>query len=221
MNEAIRSMGRWAALKVTAGLILALLGAGLSWAGAGQDDPPELNPFGPSTKAGAREDSVPGYVELSDGTIRPGRIYLTRDARLKIFDAKTERQREVPLKAIRRLDGTIEREWLEPEWRFKENANDEKVYTGRSYPSREYVHAITLPDGRTLRGPLSALVYVVRETGGEPEKFLLHKRDKGAAGTTLKSMVYVRTIRVGDDALSEGKQKAQTQKSKRTANVGR
>ena len=203
-------------MKVAAGLIMASLGAGLSWAGAGQDDPPELNPFGPSTKAGAREDSVPGYVELSDGTIRPGRIYLTRDARLKIFDAKTERQREVPLKAIRRLDGTIEREWLEPEWRFKENANDEKVYTGRSYPSREYLHAITLRDGRTLRGSLSALVYVAPETGGEPEKFLLRKRDKGPAGTMLESLIYVRTIRVGDDALNEGKQKqkAQTQKSK-------
>ena len=203
-------------MKVAAGVILASLGAGLSRAGAGQDDPPELNPFGPSTRAGEREDAVPGYVELSDGTIRPGRIYLTRDARLKIFDAKTERQREVPLKAIRRLDGTALREWMEPEWRFKENANDEKVYTGRSYPSREYVHAITLRDGRTLRGPLSALVYVAPETGGEPEKFLLHKRDKGPAGTMLKSLVYVRTIRVGDDALSEGKQKqkARTQKSK-------
>jgi len=203
-------------MKLAAGVILASLGAGLAPAASGQDDPPELNPFGPSTKVGAREDAVPGYVELSDGTIRPGRIYLTRDARLKIFDAKTERQREVPLKSIRRLDGTVEREWLEPEWRFKENANDEKVFTGRSYPAREYVHVITLRDGRTLRGPISALVYVAPETGGEPEKFLLHKRDKGPAGTTLKSLVYVRSIRVGDDALSEGKQKqkAQTQKSK-------
>jgi len=203
-------------MNVAAGVILAWTGAGLSRAGSGQDDPPELNPFGPSTRAGAREDAVPGYVELSDGTIRPGRIYLTRDARLKIFDAKTERQREVPLQAIRRLDGMIEREWMEPEWRFKENANDEKVYTGRSYPAREYVHAITLRDGRTLRGSLSALVYVAPDTGGEPEKFLLHKRDKGPAGTMLKSLVYVRSIRVGDDALSEGKQKqkAQTQKSK-------
>jgi hypothetical protein len=209
-------MANRAGTKLAAGLVLALLGAGLSWAGAGQDQPPELNPFGPATKAGAREDAVPGYVELSDGTIRPGRIYLTRDARLKIFDAKTERQREVPLNAIRKLDGTIDREWLEPEWRFKENANDEKVYTGRSYPSREYVHAITLRDGRTIRGPLSALLYVAPENGGEPEKFLLHKRDKGPAGTTLKSLVYVRAIRLGDDALSEGKQKqkARTQKSK-------
>jgi len=201
-------------MTVAAGVILASLGAGLSRAAQGQDNPPELNPFGPSTKAGARDDAVPGYVELSDGTIRPGRIYLTRDARLKIFDAKTERQREVPLKAIHRLDGAVLREWLEPEWRFKENANDEKVYTGRSYPSREYVHAITLRDGRTLRGPLSALMYVAPETGGEPEKLLLHKRDKGPAGTTLKSLVYVRTIRLGEDALSEGKQKAQTHKSK-------
>jgi hypothetical protein len=191
-----------------------VLAAGLALAGVGAQDPPELNPFGPVAGAGAaeRKDAVPGYLELSDGSIRPGQVYLTRDARLRIFDARTERQREVPLAVVRRLDCTVQREWLEPEWRFKENANDEKVLTGRSYPAREYLHVLTLNDGRTLRGPLSALVYVVPETGGEPEKFVLHKRDKGPAGTTLESLVYVRSIHLGHAALSEGKRKGQGKK---------
>ncbi len=213
MDEPVGSTWKRGAVSLAAGLIFASLGTGLSIAG---QDPAELNPFEPAAKAQARDDSLPGYVELSDGAIRLGRVYLTRDARLKIYDAKTERQREVPLAAIRKVEGTVEREWLEPEWRFKENANDEKVFTGRSYPSREYIHTITLRDGRTLRGPMSALVYVAPEGGGEAEKYVLHKRDKGPAGMALGGLVYVRVIGVGEQAVSEArrKQKARTEKSK-------
>jgi hypothetical protein len=210
------------AVRKPAAVVLAAVGLIAPWliargvrAAAG-GDPPELKPFGPAAGASERKDAVPGYIELSDGTIRVGRIFLTRDARLRIFDARTERQRDVPLQTVRRLDCTIQREWLEPEWRFKENANDEKIFTGRSYPAREYRHAITLSDGRKLEGPLSALVYVAPENGGEPEKFLLHKRDKGPVGTTLASLVYVRSIRLGDEALSEGKTRAAARRSTKT-----
>lgn len=196
-------------------IALGLVAAGFAVAVGRAGEPPGLNPFGPATAASVRDDAVPGYVELSDGSTRSGKVYLTRDARLRIYDAKTERQREVPLQAIRRLDCAVAREWLEPEWRFKENANDEKVLTGRSYPSREYLHVITLRDGRTLRGPLSALVYVAAEpSAGEPEKLLLHKRDKGPAGASLASLVYVKSIRVGDDALKAIKEKAAAKRRK-------
>ena len=170
------------------------------------DEPPAINPFGPRTQT--REDAVPGYLELSDGSVHPGRLYLTRDARLKIFDNKEKRFREVPLRAVQRIDCTVQREWVEKEWRFKENASDEKYYTGRTYPAREYLHTITLSDGRTIRGPLSGIVYVQDEAGGEAERCLLHKRDKGEPGSDLKELVYVRSIRVGEKALEEGKRKA-------------
>ena len=42
----------------------------------------------------------------------------------------------------------------------------------------------------------------------EPERYLLHKRDKGDPGTDLKSLVYVRSIQLGAKALEEGKRKA-------------
>ena len=48
-------------------------------------EPPALNPFG-SAAAEQRDDAVPGCLELSDGSLRPGLIYLTRDKRLKIYD---------------------------------------------------------------------------------------------------------------------------------------
>ena len=195
--------------------VLLLLSA-VSPAWSQQSEPPALNPFG----AGAervdqhRDDTVPGFLETSDGKVHPGQITLTRDARLKIYDEQQKKHREIPLKAIKRIDCTVLKEWMEDEWRFKENASDEKYFTGRSYPSREYTHKITLQNGRKIEGALSAIVYVRAEKAQEATRFLLHKRDKGDVGTTLKSLVYVRSIQFGPKALEEGKRKAAGTKEK-------
>jgi hypothetical protein len=177
---------------------------------ARSQEPPALNPFGTRAERPQprREELVPGYVELSSGGIRPGLLSLTRETRLKIFDEERKQHREIPLKAIRRIDCTVLREWVEKEWRFRANASDEKVFTGRTYPAREYTHQITLQNGQTIRGPLSGIVYVRANATSEPERYLLHQRDKGEPGTDLGSLVYVRSIRLGEPALAEGKRKA-------------
>ncbi len=176
-------------------------------------EPPSLNPFGSSADQKPRDDSMPGYLETSDGRVHAGQLFLTRDARFKIYDEERKRQREIPLKAIKRIDCVILKEWNEKEWRFKENASDEKFYTGRSYPAREYTHKITLQNGQAIAGALSAIVYVQAESSKDPERYLLHKRDKGNLGTDLKSLVYVRSIHLGEKALEDGKRKAANAKS--------
>jgi hypothetical protein len=131
-----------------------------------------------------------------------------------------ERQREVPLQAVKQVECNVKKEWIEKEWKFKEAASDEKMYTGRSYPVREYLHTITLSDGRTITGPISAIVYVQpqqRSTIGsetpqsqpKPEQFLLNKRSKGELGQELKSLVYVRLIKLGKEALEEGRKRCE------------
>ena len=140
-------------------------------------------------------------VETSDGKVHPGQITLTRDTRLKIFDEQQKKHREIPLKAIKRIDCTVLKEWVEEEWRFKENASDEKYFTGRTYPSREYTHTITLQNGQKIEGTLSGIVYVRAPSAEDPDRYLLHKRDKGQPGTDLKSLVYVRSIQLGDKAV--------------------
>jgi hypothetical protein len=188
------------------------------WAGfqTAAAEPPPINPFGSTTAQ--REDAIPGYVELSDGSIHPGQIYLTRDKRLKIVDEQSERQREVPLSAVKQIDCTIKKEWLEKEWKFKELTKDEKMYTGRSYPVREYEHTIRLNDGRTISGGLSEIVYVqpivdnsVKSDASRPEikaeQFILNKRNKGEIGEDLHSLVYVKSIKLGKDAYEEGMNK--------------
>jgi len=191
-----------------------------------QSEPPALNPFGSRAEREdqKRDDAVPGFVETSDGQIHPGQVMLTRDARLKIFHEQQKKHREVPLKAIKRIDCTVQKEWVEQEWRFKENASDEKYYTGRSYPSREYTHKITLQNGQKIEGTLSGIVYVRADPDANAERYLLHKRDKGNPGTDLKSLVYVRSIQLGARALEEGKRKAggaPGQKTTATSGKGR
>ena len=98
-------------------------------------------------------------------------IYLTRDKRLKIYDDRLQRQREVPLQAVKQIECKVKKEWMEKEWKFKETTSDEKILTGRSYPAREYLHTITLGDGRTITGPMAAIVYVRRSPQQEPSGF--------------------------------------------------
>lgn len=181
------------------------------------EEPAALNPFGQVKRE--RDDAVPGYIELSDGRVVAGDIYMTRDKRIKVYDAKLERQREIPLQKIKQIECKVLKEWMEKEWRFKELALDKKYYTGRSYPSREYDHTITLLDDRTIDGPLSEILYVqpfvydpskplAYKPEVEAQRFLLHKRDKGEMGTDLKSLVYVRLVKLGKEAYEEGKKKA-------------
>ncbi|MHB8899905.1 MAG: hypothetical protein ACYC6Y_14255 [Thermoguttaceae bacterium] len=193
----------------------------VGWCGAGVvgrgQEPPALNPFGPVQTE--RDDAVPGYLEMSDGRVLVGNVYMTRDKRLKLYDESTRRQREIPLRAVKQIDCKVLKEWMEKEWKFKELALDEKYYTGKEYPSRECEYTITLQDGRTITGPLAELFYVQPFSASpdearsyrpeiQAEKFLVHKRQKGEAGTVLKDLIYVKRIKLGPDAVEEGKQKA-------------
>jgi hypothetical protein len=192
-------------------------------------EPEALNPFG--TVKRDRDDAITGYLEMSDGRVFVGNVYMTRDKRLKMEDSMRQvgggdtpddnsdkRQREIPLRAVKQIEAKVEKEWMEKEWRFKELAVDEKYFTGRVYPSRKYVHTVTLKDGRKLTGPLAEIIYVkpFRELASGPRsdedteaiRFMLHKRDKGEPGTTLKALVYVKLVKLGEDAVAEGKKKA-------------
>jgi hypothetical protein len=122
---------------------------------------------------------------------------------------------------IKQIDCNVLEEREEGEWRFKETASNEKVYTGRTYPSREYAHTVTLSDGRQIAGSVAGVIYVVpgdygapeagqRRAPVEPEKFLLHKRDKGDFGQTLTALKYVKQVRLGEEAFQQGKAKAQS-----------
>jgi len=217
-DRAVRIAWPTAVALALAGLAWLLAGAGRLASQAAEEEPPVVNPFGP--RPIDREDAVPGYVETSDGKVYPGLIYMTRDKRLKLYDDQLQRQREIPLRVVKQIDCQVKKEWMEKEWRFKELALDEKMYTGREYPAREYLHTITLQDGRQITGPLAEIIYVkpympkpepgskTYQPEAEPMRFILYKRHKGEIGQSLKSLVYVKSIKLGEEALEEGRRKA-------------
>src|SRR3972149_7632252 len=90
-----------ASVRVFLGLVAMLVIS----AAANCQEPPVVDPFGP--RAQVREDAVPGYLELSDGMVHPGSLYLTRDARLRIYDGKLKRHRDVPLQSVSRIEGIV------------------------------------------------------------------------------------------------------------------
>ena len=209
------------ALRAGYTLVALLLACGTRFAAA--EEPPALNPFGQIKTA--RDDAIPGYIEMSDGRILVGNIYMTRDKRVKIYDQKAERQRELPLRVITQIQAKMVKEGIEKEWRFKELALDEKLYTGRSYPWRQYLHTVTLKDGKTITGEVGEVFYVQpivfkadeplanRPDDSEPIRVPIHMKDKGNFGAELKSLKYVKLIKLGKEALEEGRRKAAHQPS--------
>ena len=194
-------------------ILFALLGAAPASA---QQDPPAINPFGKKLNQ-QREDTYPGCIDLSDGTVQVGKLYLTRDLRLKIYDESLKRQRDVPLRVVESIECKVQKEWLEKEWRFKANADNEKVYTGRSYPARQYTHTITLHDGSKISGPMSGIIYMDPYQGGEKQRFLMHKRQKGELNSRLDELVYVKSIRLGESALREALSRQQDKADDRSS----
>jgi hypothetical protein len=186
------------------------------------EEPPALaNPLSKRRETDVREDTMPGYVEMSNGEVFPGLLYITRDKRLEIYDVELKRQRTIPVTKISKIECNVEKEWMEKLWRFKELASDEKMYTGESYPCRIFTYTLTLDDDREIEAPMSGLIFVQPlEEGEDPsgghlperdaDRLYFHKRqaEKTDVGKKLADIHYTKLVKIGDDALAEGIKKA-------------
>ena len=159
-----------------------------------------FNPFGKRAKSGARRDARPGYILMSNAEEHPGTIYITRDKNLMVTLEEDDTHVRVPWAAIKRIDCFIAEDHLEKEWRWKENASDVKVYTGRAYPWRLYTHTLALKDGRAVKGKMDAVIYIHVDGESKRRRFLTHKRDKGTWGDKPSDLVYVRKVVFGEAA---------------------
>lgn len=178
-----------------------------------QDDPPVFappatqpaepppNPFGNSSFR--RKDAIPGYVELSTGELAVGRIFTTRDKRLRLYDRKLKRFLPIPLRSLRRIEAHLEWAREEPEWRWREMGNDDKVYSGRSYPVLKVHYTLTLLDGRAFTGDCQTQpLYVADEKGRS--RYVLWQRHKGEIGQTLDDLRYIKSVHFGEAAAKRG-----------------
>ena len=193
------------------------------------DEPPALsNPL--SRRAvDVREDTMPGYVEMSNGEVFAGLLYITRDKRLEIYDTELKRQRTIPIHKIAEIEVQVMEERMEKVWRFKELASDEKMFTGETYPVRIFEYKLTFDDGRVLEGPMSGLIFVQPLQAGEdasvghvPERdaqrlyFNKRQAEKTNIGKKLADIHYTAKVKIGDDALEEGLKKAAAFEKRKT-----
>ena len=144
------------------------------------------------TKVIVPPDSVAGFLVLSNGDRVAGHIHLTRDAVLKFYDPVRKKLIRVRLDELSHIQQKPVVERMEREWRWFANANDRKVYTGRTYPMRKLVTVLHLKRGPKLEGPLNTLLWVTNENG--KQRFVLHKRQKGKVGTRLTDLLYVKLV---------------------------
>jgi len=137
-------------------------------------------------------DAVKGFLLLSNGDRVEGDVHLTRDAVLKFYHTEKKALLSVRLAELTHIEQLPTVERMEKEWRWLENANDRKVYTGREYPLRELETILHMKDGRTLKGELAALLFVTNENGRQ--RFILHKRQKGESGQKFSELLYVKLV---------------------------
>ncbi len=147
----------------------------------------------PLTDTSGNEDVRRKAVMLtSDGEKYRGRFYTTYEQPIRVFDPERKEYRDIPFKFIKTMEAKIIWEREEKEWHFKESGSDIKEYSGKTYPAREYQYTFTLVNGQTITGSVAAPIYM--EQPKSFHTFVLHKRDKGEIGQTLKQLVYVQRM---------------------------
>jgi hypothetical protein len=166
-----------------------LLGQGVSTGAPSDADKPAsrpaTNPFGRKNDWGARK----GTIVFSDGEKVKAMISSTADKPIRVWDEEKQEYRDIPFAVIKSMDAHVVWERDEQEWHFKESGSDIKEYSGKSYPARMTQYTVTLLNGQTITGDVAAPLYV--ETDSGPKTVILHKRDKGDVGQSLKQLVYI------------------------------
>jgi hypothetical protein len=135
----------------------------------------------------------PGLILTSDGEKYRGRLSTTLDKPVRLWDDQKKEYRDIPFVLIKSIDVHVDWERDEAEWHFKESGSDIKEYTGKAYPARQTSYTITTTDGQSVTGDVVAPLYL-EMPHGDPKVFVLHKRDKGDVGQTLKQLVYVQHV---------------------------
>jgi len=187
-------------------LVLALGGAAAAAAEPAQGEEKPANPFG---EAGSqRADALPGKLVLSDGKELRGRLYLTRDRKIELFDTRRQEWNKLALKDLARLDISVEKEETVKEWRWKENGSDVKVDTGRTKVDRSYKCAATRADGQKIEGHLRGTVIFIKESDeADARRFFLLWNSPGDFDQKPADLVYVKAVVLGEEAAKAPEQK--------------
>ena len=141
---------------------------------------------------GARDESRPGSITLSDGKVIKGRLSTTSRQPLHVWIEAEKRFEDVPFSLITSINVTVVLEEQTKEWNFVQSGSDIKEYSGKTYPTRVTEYTITEDDGSVVAGSVAAPIYL--EAGEQSHGYILHKSQKGEIGQAIKDMVYVKSV---------------------------
>ena len=144
---------------------------------------------------GIPPDAREGVIKPSKGEKIEGRIFMTRGKLLRVWDPVQQCYRDFTLKKLSRLTINVKQQRIEREWRFKEEGNAEKVYTGRIYPRLDFTMTLTLSDGKRLDCtiPRGQPIYV-QPAEGKKKRFIIQPYLKGEPGQTPGDLVYLKEV---------------------------
>jgi len=140
----------------------------------------------------ADDGSRQAMLKLSDGKKISGRFYTTTGQPIRIYDVAKSDFRDIPFKIIKKITAKVLWERQQEEWNFKESGLDQKEFNGKTYPARETQYIVELGNGEQILGGTVAPLYT--DTPDGQKTYILHKRDKGEVGQTLKDLVYVQSV---------------------------
>jgi hypothetical protein len=158
------------------------------------DNPTTPAATAPAGERPSRADALPGAVELSNGKILAGYLFTTAEKDWEVFVEEEKVFHRVPFIAVLSLTANVVEEGMELEWRWKEMGTPERVYTGRSYPTRRLTWTLKLIDGTSITGAIKGQPLWVEQVSGKYGPIILAERTKGEMGQTLQDLVTVKRL---------------------------
>ncbi len=161
------------------------------------DTRPANDPLG-TKKAKSPIESRIGTVTLSNGKKYEGSIWTTLATPLRVFIETEKRYNDIDWSLIKSIDVDVEYERMEDDWRWLKEGSDQKIFSGKKYPTVSLRYKFTLVNDQKIEGPVVAPIYV--NDGEKIHAYALYKKYKGKLDETLKDVIYIKSIALRDDA---------------------
>jgi hypothetical protein len=138
------------------------------------------------------ESSSLGTITLSDGTRFEGRIWTGANAPVRVWVEETKSYRDLDLALVRKIEVHVLSQAMEEDWRWLKEGSDQKVYSGKKYPSVSLAYKFTLLNGQQIEGTVVAAIYFA--DGTKSRTLALYKNYKGNLDDTFKDLIYISSI---------------------------
>ena len=157
-----------------------------------------------ASHAAAAGDAVPVMVTFSDYSVIAGDVRVIGSRPLTLVPDGEDRQRMFQLADIVTIEHVVEKASMERPWTFKEAGKPEKIYLEGEYPLINFKTRLTLINGSVISGHVISVVLAFKSDAGQ-QKLFLQRQIKGTKEEKLSDVVYVTSIRMTANAVTEGK----------------